>query len=513
VERIFYPCITFESNETPEADNNYNCPIIANYPQVIANNVEQLHGNRVPKGQEKTAQIDFIYPYFSLKHQQHTAKRVYEEFQHFGITLDDVKRAVEKGYAEDEKFKQDVIAEGERVWEYAQKTNTSVIVLAGRPYHLDPEINHGIPEAISLLGQIVMTEDVAAALFDKGVASGQLEDLKRPLRVMDQWMYHSRLYKAAGFTGQNDLVSLVQLNSFGCGLDAVTSDQVMEILRHFGDIFTLLKIDEVSNLGAAKIRLRSLLAARKARLNEATLNCNTEPKVGDSSNTYGQNYQKFTKEMKKTHTILCPQMAPVHFRLVESIFTRSNYNIEILEKVTEEDIEVGLKYVNNDMCFPAVMVIGQLINALQSGKYDLGKTSVIMSQTGGMCRATNYISMLRLGLKMAGFGDVAVLSISTSGLEEHPGFKLGVSQLIWALRALVLGDVLQDVVLRTRPYEKHAGEVDALYEKWNNKIRQWIEGRTRGSYKKMVREVVQDFTALELQDIPRKKRVGVVGEI
>ncbi len=513
VKRIFYPCITFEVDETPDADNNYNCPIIANYPQVIANNVEQLHGNRVSKGQGKTAEIDFIYPYFSLKHKKHTAKRVWEEFRHLGIGLDDAKRAVEKGYKEDEKFKLDVQAEGERVWGFAQKNNISVIVLGGRPYHLDPEINHGIPEAILLLGQIVMTEDIAATLFDKGVANGELENLQRPLRVMDQWMYHSRLYKAAAFTGQNDLVSLVQLNSFGCGLDAVTSDQIMEILRHFGDVFTLLKIDEVSNLGAAKIRLRSLLVARKARLQETTQNCNSRKKLDDDSNTYGQKYQVFTKEMKKTHTILCPQMAPVHFRLVESIFTRSNYKLKVLEKVTEEDIEVGLKYVNNDMCFPAVMVIGQLINALQSGEYDLGKTSVVMSQTGGMCRATNYISMLRMGLKMAGFGDIAVLSISTSGLEKHPGFKLGVSQLIWAFRALVLGDVLQDVVLRTRPYEKHVGEVNALYEKWNNKIRHWIDGSTRGSYKKMVHEIVADFSALELRDIPRKKRVGVVGEI
>jgi predicted nucleotide-binding protein (sugar kinase/HSP70/actin superfamily) len=326
-------------------------------------------------------------------------------------------------------------------------------------------------------------------------------------------MYHSRLYKAAGFAGQNDLAALVQLNSFGCGLDAVTSDQVMEILRHFGDIFTLLKIDEVSNLGAAKIRLRSLLAARKARLQELGLNCHDQKKVQANPNSYGQKYQVFTKEMKKTHTILCPQMAPMHFRLVESIFTRSNYNIKILEKVSEDDIEVGLKYVNNDMCFPAIMVIGQLINALKSGEYDLDKTSVIMSQTGGMCRATNYISMLRMGLKMAGFGNIPVLSISTSGLEKHPGFKLGASQLIWALRALVLGDVLQDVVLRTRPYEKRAGEVNALYEQWNAKIRAWIAGDARGSFKKMVRGIVDDFTAVELRDEPRKKRVGVVGEI
>ncbi|MDR1447983.1 MAG: acyl-CoA dehydratase activase-related protein [Candidatus Ancillula sp.] len=513
IKRIFYPCITFEVDETPDADNNYNCPIVANYPQVIVNNVEQLYGNRVQKGQDKTAQIDFIYPYFSLKHKQHTAKRVWEEFKRFGISLEDAKRAVEKGYAEDNKFKLDIYAEGERVWKYAQENNIPVIVLAGRPYHLDPEINHGIPEAISLLGQVVMTEDIASALFDKGVANGQLEDLKRPLRVMDQWMYHSRLYKAAAFVGQNDLVSIVQLVSFGCGLDAVTSDQVMEILRHFGDTFTLLKIDEVSNLGAAKIRLRSLLAARKARLEKINSKKQQDEKNNDNNNTYGKKNQLFTKQMKETHTILCPQMSPMHFRLVQSVFTRTKYNLKILEKVTEEDIEVGLKYVNNDMCFPAIMVIGQLINALQSGKYDLGRTSVIMSQTGGMCRATNYISMLRMGLKMAGFGDIAVLSISTSGLEKHPGFKLGISQLIWAMRALVLGDVLQDVVLRTRPYEKQLGEVDELYEKWNNRICSWIEGSSRGNYKKMVNEIVDDFTKLELQDIPRKKRVGVVGEI
>jgi predicted CoA-substrate-specific enzyme activase len=553
ITRIFYPCVSFEQNMTPEADNNYNCPVVANYPQVIANNIEELRGNRdeakYPKGSEyrkhhKNPEIDFIYPYFSLHKPEHVEERIFEEFKRFGITKQQAQNAVRAGYVEDFKFKEDIVDKAQSILEKADQEGRTTIILAGRPYHTDVEVNHGIPEAVQSLGMAVLTEDAAAGIYSRRLAAGTLEPVKRPLRTTDQWAYHSRLYKSAALAAQTRNVELVQLNSFGCGLDAVTTDQVADILRAYGDIYTVLKIDEVSNLGAAKIRLRSLAAAVKER--QATADAQAVADVGagldqqgnaclvqdgsdNSPNTYGQSRKIFTKQMKKDYKILIPQMSPAHFDLVESIFFRDGYDLELLRVATNEDIECGLKYVNNDACYPAIIVIGQLINALQSGKYDLEKTAVILSQTGGMCRATNYIAMLRMGLAAAGLGHIPVISISTQGLEKNPGFELGTFDMLWAVRALILGDVLSDCLLRTRPYEATPDAANLLFRTWTDRLRAWIEGTKtiestdvpglkgqkvgKMSFKKAVKEIVRDFDALPLRTTERKPRVGVVGEI
>jgi activator of 2-hydroxyglutaryl-CoA dehydratase/predicted nucleotide-binding protein (sugar kinase/HSP70/actin superfamily) len=553
IDRIFYPCITFEAQMSPKSDNDYNCPIVANYPQVIANNIEQLAGARAA-GNRREAEIeqyghtvtqseiankvgndglgtdpaiDFIYPYFSLKNHENTIKRVYEEFARFGVTEEEAKLAVEAGYAEDLVYKNDIIEEGQKALDYAKMNNLKAIVLAGRPYHSDPEVNHGIPLAITSLKMVVLTEDAAAGLYDRAIAAGEIEELKRPLRVMDQWSYHSRLYKSAAFVAQNPGLELVQLNSFGCGLDAVTTDQTAEILQAYGDIYTVLKIDEVSNLGAAKIRLRSLAAAVNERNSGATqleipadpsLHLRTAQQVptgvtDNASNTYGKPRVSFTKEMKQTHTIIAPQMHPILFDFLSAIFKRSGYKLDVLKKASKEDIEVGLKYTNNDACFPAVLTIGQLVNAFKSGKYDPNNTSLVISQTGGMCRATNYAALLRLALAGAGYSQVAVLTISTQQLEKHPGFKLGPTELLWTLRAVFIADLLYDVILRCRPYETVPGSVNECYHKWRDNVNNWILGKVKTNYKKIVHDIVKDFDSIPLKDIPRKPRVGLVGEI
>lgn len=541
INRIFYPCIPYEQEMTADSDNCYNCPVVANYPQVITNNIEYLRGNRkeakysknsFDRKLQKNPKIDLIYPYFSLNKPDGLRKRVFEEFKRFGVTQDEVNNAVSLGFIADKEFKQDIVKRGENILKSAKQQHIPTIVLAGRPYHIDIEVNHGIPDAIRLLGAAVLTEDAASELYDTRVKEGQLEALRRPLRVTDQWAYHSRLYKAAAFCAQNENVEFVQLNSFGCGLDAVTTDQCSEILKAYGSIFTTIKIDEVSNLGAAKIRLRSLLAATSNRTKELIEQDAKEYRpvnIIEKDSFYGKDRVKFTKQMKKDYKIIIPQMSPIHFDLVESIFKRNKYNIELLKIASIEDIECGLKYVNNDACYPAIIVIGQLINAIQtgieSGKYEKNKIAVIISQTGGMCRATNYIGMLRMGLQSAGLENVPVISISTQGLERNPGFKLGNKELIWAIRLLLLGDVISHCLLRTRPYELVYGSANNLQEKWSSRIKAWVEKDSKtmqeydsyniGSltYKKAVKEIIKDFAKLELKDKPRLPRVGVVGEI
>ena len=376
-----------------------------------------------------------------------------------------------------------------------QRHSIKGIVLAGRPYHSDPEINHGIDTLITSLGLCVLTEDSVA---------NQVE-AKRPLRVVDQWVFHARLYAAAEFVGHHDNLELIQLNSFGCGVDAVTTDQVEEILSSYGKMYTLIKIDEVNNLGAVRIRIRSLLASMNKRLAAK----NDESNDGN----YGINKKIFTKEMKKDYTILCPQMAPIHFELLETAMRTAGYNLVLLRECTQKTVETGLKYVNNDACYPSILVTGQMIEALESGKYDPNKTALIMSQTGGGCRATNYIGFIRKALKDAGYPNIPVISFNVVGMEKVPGFKLTIPLLEKLLRGVLYGDLLQKMLTKNRAYEKNKGETQALFDKWMEKCKEILKNGNSKEFKQSIYDIVNDFEKIELDTSIEKPKVGIVGEV
>lgn len=696
VKTIFYPCVSYEENLVPNTDNHYNCPVVANYPLVVGANMPELRED----------DVRYMHPYFNLANHELMVDRILEEFAWANVTREEVETAVKAAYAEDKVFKHDVQQEGLTALAYMKEHNCRGIVLAGRPYHIDPEINHGIPETICSLGMVVLSEDSICELqpgeklnltefLSEGEADprsknaagfrhvGDRTVTKMPLRVTNQWAYHSRLYAAAHFVASYPGLELVQLNSFGCGLDAITTDQVAEILADKADVYTLLKIDEVSNLGAAKIRLRSLKAAvegreaNKARMAKAALATSDESgsaesdaprnaahaaaqaaarkaqeqaesdlataqaalaeaqaavaaaeakvkaadrpvdaadagsdaaapanapkstgfrKTGSKAPTPGRQVlldatmaanpkltkamrdaskraakrdiadvrlaalgdgttndavnaksksaksksghnnatmsryahrEKFVKDMKKDYTIVAPQMSPIHFSLVESVIRSGGYKFDILKHASREDVETGLKYVNNDACYPAIMVIGQLIDAILEGKYDPDKVCLAITQTGGMCRATNYFGLIRKALIDAGYPQIPVIAISTQGLEDNPGFKVTPALLHRTVKALILGDLLMKCLYRVRPYEVEKGAANRLYEQWDVIVREALEhhgfSKTAAKtpwlkrrylpYPVLAREIVKSFDALPLKDVPRKVRVGVVGEI
>ena len=483
VKFIFYPCVPYEHKEIEKTNNHYNCPIVTSYAENIKNNVEEL----------KTENIDFRNPFLSFENVEILEKRLSEEFNN--IPSSQVKAAVKDAWNELMQSKEDIHKKGEEVIKYLDETGKRGIVLAGRPYHVDPEINHGIPELINSYGIAVLTEDSVSHL-------GKVD---RPLIVMDQWMYHSRLYAAASYVKTKDNLDLIQLNSFGCGLDAVTTDAVNDILTKAGKIYTVLKIDEVNNLGAARIRVRSLIAALKVREKK-----HYQRKIESAAFSRVE----FTPEMRKNYTILCPQMSPIHFDLLGPALSSCGYNFEVLDNDNKSSVDMGLKYVNNDACYPSLMVVGQIMNAVLSGKYDLSKTAIIITQTGGGCRASNYIGFIRRALSKAGLSYIPVISLSAQGLEVNSGFKYDLKMLKKAMMAIVYGDVFMNVVYRTRPYEKVPGSVNALHEKWKKVL---IEQLTQPKvsmreYNKNVRAIIKDFDNIELLDI-KKPRVGVVGEI
>jgi predicted CoA-substrate-specific enzyme activase len=485
IDKIFYPCIAYEKKEDKTADNHYNCPIVTSYPEVIKNNMDII----------KEKNIKLISPFLSLNDKRQLAKRLSEELKEFEIPSNEIREAVEKASEERIRFELDIRKKGQEVLNYLKVTGKKGIVLSGRPYHVDPEINHGIPNIITSFGIAVLTED---SIADIGV-------LERPLRVVDQWTYHSRLYRAAAFTATQPNLELVQLNSFGCGLDAVTIEQVQEILHDKGKIYTVLKIDEGNNLGAAKIRIRSLIAAIEERDRNGN-NRITPIKLSSSKRV------SFTKEMRKTHTILAPEMSPIHFQFVEEAFNACDYKLKVLPYADRNLIEEGLKYVNNDACYPSIIVVGQIIHALKSGEYDLNNTSVMISQTGGGCRATNYIGFLRKALKEAGFENIPVVSLNAGGLEKNPGFSISPSLINKAVIALMYGDLLMRLLYKVRPYEVVKGSANKLYESFIEECKASVRDGSFKRYKNTVKEIVRQFDEFEINDVVKPK-VGLVGEI
>ncbi len=486
IQTIFYPCIPYERNESPDSGNHYNCPMVTSYAENIKNNVEELTERH----------IRFLNPFMAFTNEDILTRQLVQEFQkEFHIPAAEVQAAAHKAWEELLASRRDMEQKGEETLQYLKTTGKHGIVLAGRPYHVDPEIHHGIPELITSYGLAVLTED----------SISHLGNVERPLVVTAQWMYHSRLYAAASYVRTSDCLDLIQLNSFGCGLDAVTTDQVHDILTSAGKIYTVLKIDEVNNLGAARIRVRSLIAALRVREKNHHKN-----RVVSSA----YNRVVFTKEMKKNYTLLCPQMSPIHFDLLEPAIRSFGYNIEVLQNHNRNAVDVGLQYVNNDACYPSLIVIGQIMDALLSGKYDLDHTAVLMSQTGGGCRASNYIGFIRRALEKAVKPQNPVNSINANCKEHNPGFPITPALLTKAMQAVVYGDIFMRVLYATRPYEKEPGSANALHGKWKARCIASLSKRTPSmlEFNRNVRGIIHDFDVLPRLDI-RKPKVGIVGEI
>ena len=487
VKTIFYPCIPYERDEENGAGNHYNCPIVTSYAENIKNNVEEI----------ETEHIRFLSPFMAFTNEKILSTQLEKIMQQeFGIPAAETRTAAHAGWAELLQVKKDVEAEGERAVQWCKENKKHGIVLAGRPYHIDPEIHHGIPDMIAGFGLAVLTEDSISHL-------GKVE---RPVVVSDQWMYHSRLYAAASYVKNSEVLDLVQLNSFGCGLDAVTTDQVSDILTGSDKIYTVLKIDEVNNLGAARIRIRSLIAALRVR---------DRKHYQRTVKSAAYDRVLFTKQMKKdNYTILCPQMSPIHFDLLAPAISAFGYNVVLLDNDDRRAVDMGLKYVNNDACFPSLCTIGQVMDALLSGKYDLNHTAIFMSQTGGGCRASNYIGFIRRALEKAGMGHIPVISVNVGNMEQNPGFKVTIPMAIKAIQATVYGDVMMRCLYATRPYEKVPGSAEQLHKKWRAICTKAVSKRNpaMNEYRRIVRAIVKDFDELPRRPV-KKPRVGVVGEI
>ncbi|MGI6229866.1 MAG: acyl-CoA dehydratase activase-related protein [Tractidigestivibacter sp.] len=537
---IWMPCIRWERKEDDTATNHYNCPIVMSYPQALGLNVDEL----------SDPIVEYLSPFVPYDDKRELKRRLYElisvqreedakkgkgRFKGEHITRTEIDEAVNYAWQADLDYKDAMHRAGDDALRWIEEHNGHGIVLAGRPYHNDPEINHAIPELVHSFGFAVLTEDSVAHKMSP----------ERPIRVVDQWMFHSRLYRAARFVASRNDLDLIQLFSFGCGLDALTTDQVQEILEASGKIYTVLKIDQVSNLGAARIRIRSLMAALKEQQEELRREVvagdakEVEPvgvHLADGSLEHARKtdlsrrtpvyreaksaaYKKvrYTKEMQNEHyTILAPQMSPVHFELAEAVLKDYGYNMELLPSVDQGAVDAGLKYVNNDICYPSILTVGQIMEAIESGKYDLDHTAVLISQTGGGCRATNYIALIRKALRESGHANIPVISINmATGLDEdNPGWSIKDPALLTkAIYILLYGDLMMQCVYRTRPYEAEPGSVNALHDEFMARAKAEVHTLNKKSYEKLCADTIRAFDSIPLQNDRSKPRVGVVGEI
>ena len=485
VKYIFYPCITYELEEDTTAENHFNCPVVGLYPELIKGNMQDLLEMKHAK---------LLHPFLPYFDDNRMKERLYEELKLFGVTKKEIANAFMEARKEDFSFKQEIQTKADEIISNMEREGGHAIVLAGRSYHLDPQINHGIDQMIASYDFVVLPES----------SIQHLSHLERPIGVLDQWMYHSRLYKAADVCARRSDMDLVQLNSFGCGIDAITTDEVEELLRSRNKIYTVLKIDDGSNLGAARIRIRSLKAAIEEREHKQKQKIQRQPL---------KQRVVYTKNMKKDYTLLIPQMAPMQFDLLETAFWKAGYRAKLLPVVDDNAIEMGLKYINNDVCYPTIVSLGQIISALLSGKYDLDHTAVLMVQTGGGCRASNYISLLRKALKQLKMEQIPIVSFNFNRkMEQNPGMKFTVSFAYSMLYALLYGDLFMRLTNAMRPYEWTKGSTQKLYEKWNKIVKENIKNTRYSLFKRNVNQIVREFDELPIHENLEKPKVGIVGE-
>ncbi len=412
-----------------------------------------------------------------------------------------MKRAVRAGREALDAWRAELHAKGEAIWREHEASGEPLVVLAGHPYHMDPLVNHGIPELIESMGVEIVTEDAVAHLAPAAPEG---------LDVVNQWSFHSRLYRAASLVEKSPFAELVQLVSFGCGLDAITSEQVKRLLEPAGKLATMLKIDEGDTLGAARIRLRSLLAAvadRRRRTQGRVI-----PIVPETALRPTVTHRPVKRGDTRMRTLYAPQMAPIHFPIVAGVLKTLGWQVEVLPDVRPEAIELGLAHVNNDACYPAIVVIGQLLDAVLSGEIDRKNSALLLAQTCGPCRATNYPTLLQWALHDAGIDDLPVVTLAAGKVSGFEVLGLGLKGLHRLMIALLYGDLIQRLSLFVRAYEMKPGSCETLVKHWSERAAEVAGRGDARTWAKDARKMVADFMAIERTAEP-KPRVGIVGEI
>ncbi|MDY7080051.1 MAG: acyl-CoA dehydratase activase [Chloroflexota bacterium] len=490
VDRIFFPMVFYEQDGFADSVNSYNCPIISGYPDVMRSAID-------PEGKFG---IPLDMPAINFQDKRLLRRACHQYLAGLGVGAKTFRRAFDRAVEAQQKYKAKVRAIATDILNEANADGRPVILLMGRPYHADPQINHKVPEILTDFGLDVITED-AIPLTPNQTLDNQ--------HVLTQWEYSNRFYHAARWVGQQDHVETVQLNSFACGPDAINVDEVKSILCAYGKSYTIIRIDEIESIGSVKLRLRSMIESLKERERAKTQEPLSEQTYTPRKTT--RLYQKADRQ----GTILVPRFSHFCSPPITRPLLDLGYQVRALPPANRESVEVGLKYTNNEICYPAIIVIGDLIKALQSGKYELSDVAVGISQTGGQCRASCYLSLLKRALIAAGFEDIPVISLTTGArpLNEQPGFKLDIKRYAYkAMLGLVFADALSAMYHATAIRELHKGAVLELTDKYLSTLEHGTLPLSRDTVLGALEKAVTDFNEIETVDRDYPK-VGIVGEI
>jgi predicted nucleotide-binding protein (sugar kinase/HSP70/actin superfamily) len=484
VDRIFYPIVRYEKKEFAGAVNAFNCPVVTGYPDVIKN---------VVNFEEYGIHYDMVTA--SFNNDSLLAKACYKYLKQFGIEKAAFQKAFEKAKARTEYIRHTLQEKGKKIIERARADKKPVIMLVDRPYHADPAVHHNIPGMICDMGVDVVTEDI--------VPASHHTDFKNDVHVLSQWQYSNRIYHALEWAGRQDNVHVIQLNSFGCGPDSIVMDEAKEIMEKYNKHYTMIRIDEGENPAPVKLRIRSLIESLNHQCQEEIKPVNIR-----------QTTPLFCKIDRKKR-ILGPGLSQFYTLFTESLFFQEGYHFESLPQADRQSVETGLKYVNNDICYPAIILIGDIIKALQSGKYDLDNVAIAMSETGGQCRASNYVSLIKKAMLDAGYKHIPVISVSTNPntMNVQPGFKKNFFEMLsLTLNILIYTDALLKLYNHVVVREKTKGEAKRIFDQYIQYAYQNRRNYVIRHSLQLLRQAVEEFNAVACRDVSFPK-VGIVGEI
>lgn len=486
VKHIFFPYIVYEKSSLQKENNTYNCPIVSSY-NVVIKHLKEKH---------KDVRID--NPVFSFKDENLLKKNCKGYLESLGISAKVFERAFALALKEREKFEQDLYNKNLEYYNKAKQDNDIIILLAGRPYHTDDLIQHSAGEIAAYLGVTVINEDIARK---KDYSQNDTSF------IVSQWSYINRIENAAFFVSkENERVNYAQLTSFGCGPDAFLLDDVQDILKRHHKSATFLKIDDIQNSGALKLRIRSLIESIK--MNDAL-------KEGEKTFLAFKDTKNFSKK-EKHRTILAPFFTAYISPFLPELFKINGYDLEVLPLSDELSAEEGIKYANNEVCYPATLIVGDAIKALKSGKYDRNKIAFGITQTGGQCRATNYYAILRKAFVDAGYEDVPVMSVTFGGntAKKQEGFKLDwIKTLPLALNTILFGDCISKMYCSTIVRCTDKAKVTDLQNDYIRQAKQLILEENNKGFLNLLSRAVEDFNSLLPKEKVERKKVGIVGEI
>ena len=486
VDRIFYPMVVKEDKEHICANNSYNCPVVSGYPDVVRSSMEPAERFGIP----------FDKPVINFAKQNSLKRACAAYLASLGVDRDIFEKAFKKAITELNRVRDNLRNRQLEILNGAISSKKLLFVVAGRPYHADPLIHQKVGQTLSDLGVDVLTDDVFCL--------GRGEKFK-DLTIVSQWTYPNRVIQAAievAKLPQN--IQLVQLNSFGCGPDSFFMEEIGDILAKAEKSHTILRLDEIASPGAIRLRIRSLIESLKASSRDACIN----------PIRYKGYERVYTKEDKR-RTILAPWFSDFISPFIPAIAELAGYKLINLPPSSKRSAEMGLKFGHNEVCYPSTLILGDIIMALQSGEYDLKDVVVGITQTGGQCRATNYVSQIKCGLHNAGFDNIPVIVISTGEVyqNEQSSFKIPILKLINTLvYAILYADAMQQMYSSITIREQNNGDARELFDKYIGGGVEVVRKNDHKALLELLERAVLDFNAVAIKEREFMK-VGLVGEI